>query len=90
PVRISRYRVAPGASVSLHVHTGKAEYWVIVSGSGTVRVGDEQLDVIEGDIVATPPMRPHGLVNTGKVPLVFINIVQPTGEQPITSVEIEA
>jgi mannose-6-phosphate isomerase-like protein (cupin superfamily) len=87
PARISRYRVAPGASVSLHVHTGKAEFWVIVAGTGTVRVGDRSIPVTEGDIVSTPPSVPHGLTNTGSEPLVFLNIVQPTGEA-ITSVEV--
>lgn len=87
PARISRYRVAPGASVSLHVHTGKAEFWVILSGEGIVRVGPTSIPVSEGDIVATPPSVPHGLTNTGSVALVFLNIVQPTGDE-ITSVEV--
>lgn len=90
PAHISRYRVAPGDAVSLHVHTGKAEYWVIVAGSGVVRVGERSIPVIEGDIVATPPSVPHALRNTGEQPLVFVNIVQPTGELPITSVEVPA
>lgn len=90
PARISRYRVMPGASVSLHVHTGKAELWVILSGEGVVRVGDRSIPVGEGDIVATPPAVPHGLTNTGTTPLTFLNIVQPTGDVAITSVEVGA
>lgn len=88
PNVISRYRVAPGQSVSLHVHTGKAENWVILTGSGVVRVGEETFPVTEGDIVATPPTVPHGLTNTGDIPLIFLNIVQKTGDEPITSVEL--
>jgi mannose-6-phosphate isomerase-like protein (cupin superfamily) len=87
PARISRYRVASGASVSLHVHTGKAEYWVILSGHGVVRVGATSIPVAEGDIVVTPPSVPHGLINTGSADLTFLNIVQPTGDE-ITSVEV--
>jgi mannose-6-phosphate isomerase-like protein (cupin superfamily) len=87
PARISRYRVLPGKSVSLHVHTGKAEYWVIVEGQGEVRVGSAIIPVTEGDAVLTPPTVPHGLTNTGSTPLVFLNIVQPTGET-ITSTEL--
>lgn len=89
PVRISRYRVAPGKSVTMHVHTGKAEYWVIVAGVGVVQVGDRSFEVRPGDVVHTPPTIPHGLTATGSEPLVFLNIVQPTGE-PITSVELGA
>lgn len=87
PTRIARYRVAPGHSVSMHVHTGKAEHWVIVAGEGVVRVGEQSFTVRTGDIVHTPPTVPHGLTTTSAEPLEFLNIVQPTGE-PITSVEL--
>lgn len=89
PARISRYRVAVGETVSLHVHTGKAEYWVILRGSGTVRLGQSTFAVAEGDIVMTPPSVPHGLINTGDEELEFLNIVQPTGDGDITSTELE-
>lgn len=87
PTRIARYRVASGKSVSMHVHTGKAEHWVIVAGEGIVRVGEQSFPVKPGDIVHTPPTIPHGLTTTSAEPLVFLNIVQPTGE-PITSMEV--
>jgi mannose-6-phosphate isomerase-like protein (cupin superfamily) len=90
PVRISRYRVAPGKSVTMHVHTGKAELWVIVEGEGVVRVGDQSFAVRPGDVVHTPPSLPHGLTTTSTGALVFLNIVQPTGEGPITSTEVGA
>lgn len=89
PARIARYRVPSGQSVSMHVHTGKAEYWAIVAGEGVVRVGDKSFPVKPGDIVFTPPTVPHGLTTTSAEPLVFLNIVQPTGDEPITSVELE-
>lgn len=89
PARIARYRVPSGQSVSMHVHTGKAEYWAIVAGEGIVRVGDKSFPVKPGDIVFTPPTVPHGLTTTSAEPLVFLNIVQPTGDEPITSVELE-
>lgn len=88
PARIARYRVAPGKTVSLHVHTGKTEYWFIVEGKGQARIGDELVDVLEGDVVVTPPTVPHSLANVGAQPLVFLNIVQPTGDEPITSIEL--
>jgi mannose-6-phosphate isomerase-like protein (cupin superfamily) len=89
PARIARYRVAAGQTISLHVHTGKTEYWFIVAGEGRVRIGEAIHDVTEGDVVVTPPTVPHGLTNKGTTPLVFLNIVQPTGDEPITSVELD-
>jgi len=87
PMTISRYRVDPGEEITLHVHTGKAEYWVVLAGSGVVRIGGENLAVAEGDIVATAPGTPHALRNTGAAPLLFVNVVQPTGG-PITTTEL--
>ncbi len=88
PFRISRYRVAPGASVSPHVHTGKIEYWLIVSGKGRVRIGSDDLDVTEGDVVRTGPGVAHALANTGGAALEFVNIVELTGDADVTTIEL--
>lgn len=88
PMKVSRYSVAAGALVTPHVHTGKIEYWLVVRGEGIARIGDVELPVGEGDIVATVPTVPHSLRNTGTAPLEFVNFVQPTGE-PITTTELD-
>lgn len=88
PMTISRYKVDVGDTVSLHVHTGKAEYWVIVAGEGQVRLGDQEMAVKEGDVIVTPPEVPHALHNTGTVVLDFLNLVQPVGGVAITTREL--
>ena len=88
PATISRYRVEPGAAVTRHVHTGKTEYWLVVAGQGIARVGDDDIPVREGDIVMTVPQVPHELLNTGSEPLLFVNVVQPVGDEPITTTEL--
>ena len=88
PMTISRYRVDVGDAVSLHVHTGKAEYWVIVAGEGEVRLGEREMAVKEGDVIVTPPGLPHALRNTGTVVLDFLNLVQPVGDEAITTREL--
>jgi mannose-6-phosphate isomerase-like protein (cupin superfamily) len=88
PMTVSRYKVEVGDTVSLHVHTGKAEYWVIVAGEGVVRLGDDEIAVREGDVVVTPPHVPHALRNTGTVVLDFLNLVQPVGGVAITTTEL--
>lgn len=90
PMTISRYRVAVGDSVSLHVHTGKAEYWVVLTGQGVVGIGEQLIAVEEGDVVVTPPEVPHSLRNTGSEVLEFLNLVQPVGGVAITTTEISA
>lgn len=88
PQVISRYVVEPGDQCTLHVHTGKAELWVIVAGQGIASVGSDSFAVTEGDILVTPPNVPHALFNDGEMPLQFLNIVLPTGDAPITTTEM--
>ena len=85
---ISRYQVEGGQEVSSHVHTGKAEYWLIVRGQGVATVGAQQIAVSEGDVIATEPGVPHSLRNTSdSASLEFGNVVKATGE-PITTREL--
>ncbi len=90
PQVISRYQIAPGDSCTLHIHTGKAEIWVILAGRGVARLDGQSYQVEEGDILVTPPQVAHALDNTGGEPLVFLNLVHPTGDAPITTREIGA
>lgn len=48
--------VAPGArSAPHHVHSAEEELFVVLSGAGQVRLGEELVDVRAGSVVARPP-----------------------------------
>lgn len=89
-LQVSRYRVAPGATVSLHVHTGKVESWVIVSGAGRATIEQADFEVSEGDVLITQPGQAHALLNTSSRPLIFVNFVQKVEGVPITTTELES
>jgi mannose-6-phosphate isomerase-like protein (cupin superfamily) len=56
----------PGTSVGEHAHDADSEeYYLILSGSGRMRLGDEMLDVTDGDLIRNDPGQIHGLTNTG-------------------------
>ena len=56
----------PGTSVGEHPHDlDSEEYYLILSGSGRMRLGDEMLDVTDGDLIRNDPGQTHGLTNTG-------------------------
>jgi mannose-6-phosphate isomerase-like protein (cupin superfamily) len=56
----------PGTSVGEHAHDiDSEEYYLILSGSGRMRLGDEMLDVTDGDLIRNDPGQAHGLTNTG-------------------------
>ena len=52
-----------------HYHRASEELYFFTSGTGRLRVGDEQRDVRAGECVVIPPGEIHKLVNTGDDPL---------------------
>lgn len=49
-------RIAPGAhGTPHHCHGAEEELFVVLGGSGVVRLGDERFDVTRGSVVARPP-----------------------------------
>jgi uncharacterized cupin superfamily protein len=69
------YRLAPGKrSTRLHRHHYQEEFFLILSGEGTLRHGTEDVPVAPGDFIFYPagdPV-PHTFLNTGKIPLEYI------------------
>src|SRR5690349_2718095 len=64
----SLYEVEPGnAAFPLHWHAANEEAIIIVSGTGTMRIGEERVPVRAGDFVAMPvgSGHAHQLENTG-------------------------
>jgi quercetin dioxygenase-like cupin family protein len=61
----------PGCSIGYHEHTGETEYYVILSGSGTVNDNGTERTVNPGDAVITGRGDSHSIKNTGGEPLVF-------------------
>ena len=58
-----------------HTHTG-VETFYILAGSGTLEVEDgSQIQVGTNQAVTVDPLRLHGLVNNGEVPLKYIVII---------------
>ena len=69
----------PGESSSFHAHERECETWIIVSGRGEVRVGDERQLVEPETVIFLKPHIPHQISNTGAVPLRMFWIYTPPG-----------
>lgn len=60
----------PGSTIGTHTHQGdEEEYYLILSGRGRMRCGEETFDVAAGDLIRNPPGGTHGLENTGAEPI---------------------
>ena len=75
--------LAPGKrGCPYHLHHAQEEMFVILQGTGTLRVAGEMLPIRAGDVIFIPPgpEYPHQIVNTSDAPLHYLSIS--TMEQP--------
>jgi quercetin dioxygenase-like cupin family protein len=58
---VSYVRLAPGAKAAGHRHKQQEEVYVLVSGSATIKVGDDELELRPFDAVRVPPHVMRGI-----------------------------
>jgi mannose-6-phosphate isomerase-like protein (cupin superfamily) len=61
-----------GGETAEHYHPRSEELYYFTSGSGRLRLGEEEADVSAGDCIVIPPGTPHKLFNPGPAPLVLL------------------
>ena len=69
--------VAPGKrACPYHFHYAQEEMFIILEGSGTLRVAGEMLPLKAGDIAFIPPgpEYPHQIINTSDAPLKYLSL----------------
>jgi mannose-6-phosphate isomerase-like protein (cupin superfamily) len=75
---IARVRVPPGVTTRWHRLKATAERYVMLSGNGTVEVGDlPTQDVSVGDVVLIPPGCLQRITNRGAEDLIFLAVCTP-------------
>jgi len=80
-VSLARTRVEPGITTQLH-QLSVSEWYVIESGQGLMRVGDETpIQVGPGDVVTVPKHIPQQITNSGHEDLLFLCICTPKFSQ---------
>ena len=74
---ISVDTLAPGMrGCPYHYHHAQEEAFVVLEGTGHLRVAGEMLALVRGDVVFIPagPAYPHQIVNTSAAPLSYLSI----------------
>jgi mannose-6-phosphate isomerase-like protein (cupin superfamily) len=54
--------VKAGESISLQTHEHREEFWRVIKGSGTIRIGEKDNDAREGDMFFTPRHAKHRIL----------------------------
>ena len=70
----SRITLKPGATNQMHHHNDTEQFYFVLEGAGRVRVGDEEREVSEGDVVFLPAKVPHGFENTTDKPTILLMV----------------
>ena len=72
----------PGASEGVHAHPEPEieEFYLVVSGTGTMHLDDRDVELLPGDSVLAPPQVSRGVTNTGAQPLRLLVVWGPRGE----------
>ena len=78
------YVAAPGQSQSSHVHEASDKVYVVLSGRGTVSVGEARHAVREGHAVFCPAGAAHGVENPGPDDLRLLVFMAPHPRPPQT------
>ena len=63
---LTMHMMPGGKREDVHEHTNKEQVYYFTEGRGKLVLGDQTLDVRDGDAAYIPPNTRHGLVNDGK------------------------
>ena len=89
--KVKTLTVEPHKRLSYQTHEKRSEYWVIVSGSGTVTLDGTTSVCVPGDAFVIEQGIAHRIENTGDESLVFIEVQLGSyfGEDDIVRIEDE-
>ena len=73
--KIMKGRLAPGASIGMHTHTGNSEIIYILSGTGKALYDGETERLLPGQCHYCPKGHSHSLINDGTEELRFFAAV---------------
>ena len=71
------YCLKPGQAQKVHAHAGSDKIYYVLAGRATVRVGEEQEELVAGQAVLAPAGADHGVTNASKEPLTLLVFMAP-------------
>jgi uncharacterized cupin superfamily protein len=82
PFDLELTRLPPGKSMCpYHSHSAQWEFYLVVSGKGTVRTDAGMTEIVAGDAFIFAPNQAHQMINSGIEDLVYYVIADnPVGE----------
>jgi len=72
--KVKRITVKAGAQLSLQSHEHRSEHWTVVRGTGTVTLGDKEIEVSPNQSVYIEKQQKHRMTNKTNETVVFIEV----------------
>lgn len=72
--KVKRITVYPGGRLSLQYHNHRSEHWTIVSGIGSVKIGNKTIIIKPNESVYIDKKEIHTIENKENNDLVFIEV----------------
>ena len=63
---IDRVVVLPGSTIGFHQHGMNEEMYILLEGTGLMKIGDDEVVVKKGDMILNPAGGRHGLTNNSE------------------------
>ena len=60
---IDRVVVPPGSTIGFHKHGNNEEMYIVLKGTGSMKIEDDEIVVKRGDMILNPAGGSHGLTN---------------------------
>ena len=81
--------IPAGASVGRHVHAGVEEFFYVINGQGSARIGDETAAIKKGDAVPVHFNDVHSFENTapGDLEFMIVGVAREKGRLDVTDVK---
>ncbi len=76
--------IPAGSEIGGEVHEGHNQLPYFVTGKGKAKIGDEEIDVADGDVSIVPPGKYHDFRNTGSGMLRLFTTYSPPEHEPGT------
>lgn len=77
-VTITRVTLEPGGAQPRHAHDTSEQIWIALSGEGTLLLdGEREAVMTAGNVVRFADGDPHGCVNSGSAPFVYLSVTSP-------------
>ncbi len=86
-ITVAERQLSPGVKEIRHYHRRSWQFFYVLSGSGTMNIADDEVELSRNESIEVDAMRPHQFSNTGEVPLRYLVISMPNSYEDRVEVE---